>query len=80
MRTTYGSAGGAQREETGQRVVGGVLEVVPVYHPEEARAARLVVQLGPAPPGARSTNCWPRCPCRCSSRRCRFTLMCRVIV
>ena len=45
MRTTYGSAGGAQREETGQRVVGGVLEVVPVYHPEEARAARLVVQL-----------------------------------
>ena len=42
---TYGSADGAQREETGERVVGGVEEVVPVYHPEEARAVRLVVQL-----------------------------------
>ena len=41
---TYGSADGAQREETGERVV-GVEEVVPVYHPEEARAVRLVVQL-----------------------------------
>ena len=45
MRTTYESAGGAQREEIGELVVGGVKEVVPVYHPEEARAARLVVQL-----------------------------------
>ena len=33
---TYRSADGTQREDTGERVVGGVEEVVPVHYPEEA--------------------------------------------
>ena len=34
-----------KREETWERVIGRVEEVVPVNHPEEARKVRLVVQL-----------------------------------